>query len=389
MPNAKKITKIIAQQQTPPKIKKVCAYARVSTGHEKQILSFEAQQDYYTKLLSGKPGTIFLGVYADGGISGAKADRPGFQNMMEDARNGRIDEIYTKSISRFARNALLCLQSITELRALGVRVIFEKENIDSMSGECELLLSIYAGVAEEERKQVSSNIQWSIRKKYESGISTMNPCRVYGYKKGKDGAWDEEPSQADTVRFIFRRYLDGAEPGAIADELNRAGKPTDTKSSVIWKSQRIHRIIRNEKYKGDCLLQKSFINEAGKSVPNRGELAQYYIENHHPAIVSREDWERANALADARSRKSYLFTGRLHCPRCGATMRHCYHSYGDTWQCSSYYEHGREACAGLWVKDEAIMGLTTPTHWTGHWTIIEETIDGTKEYRLIPFEVKV
>lgn len=383
-----KIIKEITPQRNLPQIKRVCAYARVSTGHEEQKLSFAAQQDYYTKLLSGKAGMMFLGIYADEGISGSKTDRPGFTEMMNDARNGRIDEIYTKSVSRFARNTLLFLQSIIELRSYGVRVFFEKEKLDSMSGECDLLMSIYAVVAEEERKQVCSNVQWAIRKKYASGNPALNPCRVYGYMEDANGAWAEDKEQADTVRYIFKRYLDGELPRVIADELNSRGVPTDSRKSEVWKEHRILHIIRNEKYKGDCLLQKGFVNDAGKQVPNRGELTQYYIENHHPAIVSRDTWEKANAQADSRKPKIYPFSGRLHCPRCGATMRHCYHSYGDSWQCSTYYDKGRDACAGLWVKDEIIVKISTPAHVSGHWTVIEEAVDGKKEYRLIPFDTE-
>lgn len=383
-----KIIKEITPQQNLPLTKRVCAYARVSTGHDEQKKSFEAQLDYYTKLLSGKPMTVFLGVYSDEGISGSKSDRPGFNEMMNDARNGLIDEIYTKSISRFARNTLLFLRSITELRSCGVRVYFEKEKIDSMSGECDLLMSIYAVVAEEERKQVCSNIQWAIRRKYASGNPALNPCRVYGYMEGDGGAWVENKAQADIVRYIFKCYLDRELPRVIADNLNRKGISTDTKKSEVWKDQRILRIIRNEKYKGDCLLQKGFVNDAGKQVPNRGELTQYYIENHHPAIVSRDVWEKANALADSRKPKVYQFSGRLHCPQCGATMRHCYHSYGDTWQCSSYYEKGRDICPGLWVKDDVIMKISTSAQLSGHWTVTEETVNGKKEYRLIPFNAE-
>lgn len=385
MSNIKTVTEIIPFPK-PKRLKRVCAYARVSTGHEEQNTSFESQLDYYTKLLSEMPGTVFTGIYADKGLSGSRSDRPGFNEMMDDARNGKIDEIYTKSISRFARNTILFLKSITELRACGVRVFFEKENLDSMSGTCELLLSVYATVAEEEHKQVCSNVRWAIHKKYELGNPALNPCRVYGYTEGADGTWEENKAQADIVRQIYKRYLDGVLPKDIAEELNRSGIPTETNRRSIWKSDRIINIIRNEKYKGDCLLQKTFIDDTGKQVTNHGEQAQYYIENHHKAIVSCDDWEKANALAESRKTKTYFFSGRLHCPVCGATMRHCYHSYGDTWQCSSYYENGRDVCAGLWVKDEIIMKISTPEHNNGHWTITEEISDGKKEYRLIPFE---
>lgn len=238
-------------------------------------MSFEAQRDYYTRLLSGRSGMIFLGIYSDEGISGSKGERPGFREMMDDARNGRIDEIYTKSVSRFARNTLLFLQSVTELRSRGVRVIFEKEKIDSMSSECDLLMSIYAIVAEEERKQVCSNIRWAIRGKYESGDPALNPCRVYGYREGDNGEWVIDEQKAETVRFIYERYLDGELPKSIAGALNDKAVPIGSGKSEVWSAQRIIGILRNEKYKGDCLLQKKFVNEAGKQVPNRGERTQY------------------------------------------------------------------------------------------------------------------
>ncbi len=381
----KKVTKIPCPRIRQPN-KRICAYTRVSTGHREQKLSFESQVEYYTKLLSNRPGSIFVGIYSDEGISGSKSDRPGFAEMMEDARQGRIDVIYTKSISRFARNTLLFLEAMQELREYGVKVFFEKENIDSMSRECELLMSLYAAMAEEERKQVSSNIQWALRKKYAVGDPALDPRRVYGYRKGPDGSWEIDEGQARVVRFIYGRYLAGMLPKGIAAELNQRGVPAGGNAGKEWLQDRILRMIRNEKYKGDCLLQGTYINEAGKQVRNDGEVTRYYVRDHHPAIVTREEWEEANNRADRRKRKVYPFTGRLHCPRCGMVMRHCEHSYGGTWQCSNYYENGKDACAGLWVKDKALMA--TEKHTSGHWTIEEEVVDGRTEYRLIPFNIR-
>lgn len=348
-------------------------------------MSFEAQQEYYTNMLSGKPGLIFCGIYADEGISGFKDGRPGFQDMMRDARAGRIDEIYTKSISRFARNTLLFLETVRELQALGVTVYFEKENISTSSSECELLMSIYAIVAEEERRQVCSNVSWSIRRKFASGHPLINPCRVYGFREGEDGAWEIDEEQAEVIRYIFNRYVDGALPVVIAEELNANGIPTGHDHSPEWSDQRILRTLKNEKYKGDCLLQKCYVNSHGKEVQNKGVLTQYYIEEHHEPIVSPELWEKANARIMTRKTNTYPFSGRLHCPKCGARMRHAQYSYGGSWQCTVYCYKGKSVCSGMFVKDTLLASISGPEHDSGEWQIKEVEENGEISYCLVPY----
>lgn len=361
------------------RLQRVCAYVRVSTCHDGQLLSLEAQTEYYTQRLSSRPGYIFAGIYSDEGVSGSKEERPGLDAMMAAARDGKIDLIVTKSISRFARNTLFFLRSVRALTDLGVAVYFEKENINSMSREGELMLSLYAALAEDEREQVCSNVRWSIRRKYENGESLRNPSRVYGYKEGPDRQWLVDEAQAETVRRIYRRYLDGALPVTIADELTADGIPTDT--PCPWSAQRIRRMLRNERYKGDCVLQKSHIDEHGKQTVNRGGAAKYYVADANPPIVSNDVWERANARLSDRARKSFPFSGRLHCPICGSVMRRVKSRWCVMWKCGAYMEKGKAVCPGIPLRESTLYEIAGEEHRTGHWTVKEVG----NEYRLVPY----
>ena len=283
--------------------KRVCAYARVSTGHDAQLLSLKAQTDYYTQTLGQNPGYEFIGVFSDFGISGSKENRPGFNSMLSAARKGEIDLIFTKSISRFARNTLLLIKAVRELRNLGVGILFEKENINTMSIAGELMLSIYGSFAEEERKQVCSNVQWSLQRQYQKGNAMINATRLYAYDKNENGELVVIEEQAEVVRFIYIRYLDGLSGQKIAVELNAAGIYNEHGES--WKGSRVLSILGNEKYKGACLMQKCFVDVNGKQKHNRGERNQYYIVDHHPAIVSSEEWEQAQLIRKARSNTPY------------------------------------------------------------------------------------
>jgi len=287
----------------------VCAYVRVSTCHDEQLHSLYNQTDYYEHKFANHPHYVFIGIFSDAGISGAKENRPGFQAMLKQTQAGEIDLIFTKSISRFARNTLMLLQVVRELKALGVGIIFEEQNINTLSAEGELLLTVLAGIAEEERKSVRTNVQWAMRTKFLRGEVIVDTNRLLGYSKNDSGKLIIIPEQADIVREIFQLYLSGLSSCRIAKILN--AQQTSTYSPRPWKSHRILSIISNEKYAGDCHMQKSFIDENVRQVLNRGQRNQYWVDDDHPAIISRTDWELAQQIRAGRVRKTYPYTALL------------------------------------------------------------------------------
>jgi len=331
-------------------LKRACAYVRVSTGHDAQMHSLQNQTEYYERKIRGNPRYAFLGIYSDAGISGSREDRPGFLAMMEAARAGLVDVILTKSVSRFARNTELLLRSVRELRTLGVGVIFEEQRIDTLSAEGELLLTILASIAEEERRSVSKNIQWSIRTGYKKGKPSNAIQRLYGFRKGKDGRIETDPEQAVVIRRIYRLYLAGETPNYIASVLNEEEVPRDI--GQPWSGQYLRRILRNERYTGDCLLQKSFVADTGRQVRNKGQMDKYYVSDHHPAIISREDWEEAQRMRKSRTTKRYPLTSLLKCARCGASLiRVTAEKRWVSWVCATYLRRGKAACAGTRLPD--------------------------------------
>lgn len=297
----------IVHDITPSKIAKVdkrlrvCAYVRVSTDNEKQMHSLENQTTYYNRIITSNPEYHFCGIFSDAGISGAKENRAGFLSMLESAKNGEVDLILTKSISRFARNTELLLKTVRELKTLGVGVIFEEQNINTLTSDGELMLTVLASIAEEERKAVSGNIKWSIRKCYERGNPLLNVDKLLGYDKDPNGNLIINEEQAKVVRLIFKRYLEGVSAYNLARELN--GNAIPTYYNKPWSAQRILRIISNEKYMGACLMQKSYVNEYGRQVKNHGEYDKFYVENHHPPIIDKEQWQQAQAIRDNRKQR--------------------------------------------------------------------------------------
>lgn len=386
------VTEIKNRHQTLniPRPIKVCAYVRVSTSHEGQLISLQNQTDYYQQKLSNNPKLIFIGIFSDAGISGAKENRPGFQAMLKQAKSGEIDLIYTKSISRFARNTLMLLQTVRELRSIGVGIIFEEQNINTLSNEGELMLTILASIAEEERKSVRTNIQWSMKKKFLRGEVMVDTNRLLGFDKDKSGNLVINPEQARIVRLIFSQYLSGMTACKIAQFLNELNTPSFLEKP--WQSSRILRIISNEKYAGDCLLQKSFINENGRQVPNHGQRDRYWVDNDHPSIVSRADWANAQHIRQKRSKKSYPFTSLLRCAFCGSTLIRVTQSGGYiSWVCSRYMHQGKAACVGSRITEPRLIALTQD-HPITKPTIVEEVHDAEnrrqKSYRLIPVSNK-
>lgn len=316
---------------------RVAAYCRVSTEEESQQNSYAAQKNYYSTLILSHPGWELAGIYADEGKSGtSRKDRTDFNRMIDHARQGKLDYIITKSISRFARNtidALDCVHALQRLRP-PVGVYFERENIDTLNANSEMFLTFYCSMAQEESRSISENIKWSIRKKMAAGEPHVNLRRMLGYDRGPDGSWQINEDQAATVRRIFRRFLEGASANAIARELNQEG--CLTVNSRHWHADTILNILQNEKYAGDLLMQKTYTESflTHKTVKNTGELPQYFRSDHHAAIVDRKTWNDTQALlaqkrrrGDPRTKKiktdagelEIAITARTHSPKRGPT----------------------------------------------------------------------
>lgn len=275
------------------KQRRVAAYARVSTASDEQLNSVEAQKDYFAKLIRQLPDWIFVGVYADEGITGTSINRrEAFNRMVTDALAGNIDLIVTKSISRFARNTVDTLNTIRQLKAANVEVFFEKENIYTLDSKGELLITIMSSLAQEESRSISENVTCGQRKRFTDGKVSM-PYRSFpGYRKGPDGLPEIDPEQAEIVRRIYRMFMSGKTLGHIARQLKDDGIPTPG-GKTKWQSRVLESILTNKKYKGSALLQKTytvdFLTKTKKV--NEGEVPQYYVECSHPAIIEPSEWE--------------------------------------------------------------------------------------------------
>lgn len=303
------------------------AYCRVSSDSEDQLNSFLAQTRYYEKAFENSETEQLVDIYADEGITGTCEDkRDEFQRMIKDCRKGKIDRIYTKSISRFARNTKDCLKNIRELKSLGITVFFEKENIDTAKLSDEMMITIMGGLAQEESTSISKNMRWSIKKRMESG--TMKMCNsVFGYNL-VNGELIINKDEAQTVKKIFEWYLDGYGSVIIAKKLNdmSIGKRG---RSCHWTSYTIRTMLQNEKYIGDQMFQKRYTTSTlpYKNVPNKGELPKYYYTGRHEAIISKDVFDRVQELMkNRRKEKTYEIKGnvlgqKIKCGECGSTFR--------------------------------------------------------------------
>ena len=316
---------IIIEPHEPERGKyRVAAYCRVSSSSDEQMHSYYAQVGYYKKLFAEVDSYVFVGVYGDAGISGTRTcNRDGFLKLIEDCRNGLVDCIWTKSVSRFGRNTVDTLIFTRELRNLGIDVFFEKENIHSIDSSGELLLTLMAAFAESESKNMSANIAWGKRKRFAEGlVQAITIGGLLGFRQ-ENGVVTVVEEEAEIVRKIFHKYLDCYNFGEIAEMLNQENAPKRFKGK--WSRTEVRNIILNEKYAGDCLLQKSYIINPieHRSVPNEGQLTQYFVEGCYPAIVKKDDWLVAREMAKSLSNRSVVnsderpFVGMMYCAVCG------------------------------------------------------------------------
>ncbi|MDW7661958.1 MAG: recombinase family protein [Bacillota bacterium] len=345
----------------------MAAYCRVSTDQAEQLSSYEAQVSYYTRFIESHPEYDLAGIYADEGISATSTKRrEQFLKMIDDCKAGSIDMIITKSISRFARNTLDCLNYVRQLKELGVGILFEKENINTLDAKGEVLLSILSSLAQDESRSISENSTWGIRRRFEQGKVTVNHKKFLGYDKDGEGSLIINREQAKIVRRIYRDYLNGKGFKRIAKELEM-GKVPKWDGAYKWYESNIKQILSNEKYKGDALLQKTYTVDflSKKRAVNDGQVPQYYVEGSHPAIIDLDTWEAVQQEMERRKKHmdshhvkqldfvadNLPFVGRVVCGKCGKAYgkKNWYrNAYGDTrpvWQCKGRYpEKGVVGC---------------------------------------------
>jgi DNA invertase Pin-like site-specific DNA recombinase len=347
----KTITKIERAVTAMPAFTKVAAYARVSSGKDEMLHSLAAQVSYYKGYIQNRKGWSFMGVYADEAFTGTKSNRPEFMRMVSDCREGKIDLVLTKSISRFARNTVDLLETVRELKALGINVYFEEQNIHTLSADGELMLTVLAGYAQEESRSVSENCKWRIRRQFENG-ELANLRFMYGYKIRK-GQVEIVPEEAKIVRLVFDDYIKGIGGTSIAKKLINAGIENPRKGK--WNNGRIIDMVSNEKYTGNALLQKKFVTDhlTKKLVKNKGEMPMYYAEHTHPAIIDVDTFDKAQVILKTRIKENaikgnvrnrYPFSGLIQCGLCAKTYKRKVRNGKPMWQCETYLNEGKTAC---------------------------------------------
>ena len=377
----KKIIVIPAKNESPQEQAKkrnlrVAAYCRVSTGDEEQLTSYENQKAFYTEKIMKNPEWTMVDIFADEGITGTSTcRRKDFLRMIRQCRQGKIDMILAKSVSRFARNTLDTISYTRELRSLGIAVIFEEQNINSIYPESEFLIALHAAFAQPESESISANVRWGKRQSIKDGKVTFQYKTLLGYEKGPDGNPVIIPEEAETVRRIFEWYLAGKSVRDIRLALV-AGGFRNAVGTTDWTTSNLRSILTNEKYCGDALLQKTFVKDciSKKSIPNTGQLAKVLIQNNHEAIISHEIFDAVQLelarrrAQDGRSRKSaptgrgkfsgkYALSGLLFCGECGTLYRRCTWTRPDgkrvVWRCVSRLDYGKKYCHSSPTLDEA------------------------------------
>lgn len=383
----KKITKIETNQKEES-ILRVAAYARVSTDEDAQIVSLKTQKAHYEKIISQNKSYTFAGLYVDEGITGTKKEcRDGLLKMLKDCEDRKIDFILTKSVSRLARNTTDCLEIVRRLLELNIGIYFEKENIDTRTMESELKLSILSSLAESESRSISENNKWSIKKRFQNGTYII-ATPPYGYEN-IDGKVVVNEEEGKIVKEIFKSYLSGKGTHKIADELNK--RKIKGQRGASWHGSTINGILKNEKYTGDVIYQKTYTDENYNRHNNYGEEDQYKIIDNHEAIVSREDFEKVQDLIKIKAiekgngentkkyRNRYTFSGKIKCGECGAIFKRRHHYNVKekyiAWTCS---EHLRDIhkCSMKFIKEKEIK--------LAFMTLVNKLIFE-KEFILIPF----
>ncbi|MEG2198064.1 MAG: recombinase family protein [Cellulosilyticaceae bacterium] len=353
---------------------RVCAYCRVSTDSEEQLTSYQAQMQHYLEYISQNPSWEFSGIYADEGISGTSTkNRTQFNKLIKDCKGRKVDLVLTKSISRFARNTLDCLKYIRLLKEYGVAVFFEKENVNTLDSKGEFLLTLLSSLAQEESRSVSTNTKWGIAHKFQQGEVMINHTQFLGYTKDDKGNLVVVPSEGIIVKRIYKDYLEGKSAKQIARELT-GDKIKAPAGGSKWFDSTILSILKNEKYYGDAILQKGYTEDflTKKRVKNMGQLPQYYIEENHEGIISKEVFMkvqeeilRRNNLPGASKggtmtyQSKFALSHRIVCSHCGTTFRRCgWVLKGENvkvWRCGKRLATAGKECRAEAIREDALQ----------------------------------
>ena len=360
------VTRIAGQEEK--QIKNVAAYARVSTLQEEQELSYNSQKEYYEAYIRSVPNWNFVGMYADQGKSGVREDRPEFTRMLNDAYAGKIDTILVKSISRFARNAIVTQNVVHKLKAHNVEVIFDEQKLSSFNRNSEMVLNMMATVAEHESRSISKNIKWALDKRAEQGIRNYGNNQVLGYDE-VDGVLVPNES-AWVVRYMYEQSAAGVSIQSIINELKKMGVKT-MRGKDSFCVGTIEHVLRNELYKGDKLIQKAAPENLYTKKPDESiNYDSYYIEDDHEPIVSKELWQkvqdRLNSYSKHKTQGSYFLKGKVYCGECGCLMRrisYLYHSVRQkVWQCSDRFKGKKgNGCNNEIISEEDLIILLSET----------------------------
>lgn len=348
---------------------RVAAYCRVSTDNEDQLHSFDAQVAYYTKYINEHQNYEMAGIYADEGISGTNTKkREQFRKMIADCEAGKIDLVITKSISRFARNTQDCLQYSRQLKNLGIGIVFEKENINTLDSTGELLFTILSSLAQDESRNISENCKWGIRTKFKNGEMHLNTFKFLGYDKDEDGKLVINPEQAKTVERIYNEFIWGRNPQEIAKELEEEEVP-GCSGQTKWYTSTVIGILKNEKHMGDALLQKTYTADflTKRQVKNKGEVTQVYVKDSHKGIIDKDTWKAVQEEFERRENFMVLhglakyvygaecnpFTSRVFCGECGYSYtKHSWKKRGiEQWQCKNHRTNGKLTCRNEFVDN--------------------------------------
>ena len=355
-----------------PKALRVCAYARVSTGKDAMLHSLSAQVSYYSNLIQNHSGWLYCGVYSDEATTGTKSRRDSFQRMIEDCRKGTIDLIITKSISRFARNTVTLLQTVRELKSLGIDVYFEEQHIHTISADGELMMTILASYAQEESLSASENQKWRVRKAFENG-ELINLRFLFGYSITAEGIQINE-KEAAVVREIFSRFNGGESMSSISRDLNARGYRGALGGK--WCAERMRNTLSNEKYLGNALLQKRYRNNhiEKKLVANKGELPMYYAEGTHEPIIDPATFEQAQErlrkiaqqTANRKKPSRSAFSCLIRCGICSNTYKRITYRGKHFWNCTTFQTKGKSECTAKKIPEDTLTTLTLEVLNTDH-----------------------
>ena len=358
----KTIRKLESNIPALPRRRRVAAYARVSSGKDAMLHSLSAQVSYYSQHIRRNPEWEYAGVYVDEALTGTKENREGFQRLLGDCRAGKIDIVLTKSISRFARNTVTLLETVRELKALGVDVYFEEQNIHTESSDGELMLTILASYAQEESRSVSENCKWRIRQKFAQGIPATTPLTGYRIHKGE---FSIEPEEAALIRMIFRDYAMGLGRNAIQRKLADMG--ARSRFGGEWTDAHLRELLRNEKYSGDILMQKYFRADhlSKQDIKNSGQIDRYFMQDHHAPIVDRETFQHVQDRMDLQREthagtggRRGAFSGMLHCTKCGKSYKRKTTHGKAAWQCSTFITLGKRFCHTKQIPEDILIATT-------------------------------